>query len=115
MEDIILTRVEKKCLYAIKRYPNADIGLRELNGYLHFPALEVILGAVGKLKTNGLIEDKEAPFHGFQITMRGEDYIRKHKLTYILLSNAGAVLVSTFGSIVAGIVAGIVLHYLGFS
>ena len=111
MKDVALNRIEKKCLYAIKRYPNADIGISELNGYLHFPALEVILGAIGKLKTNGLIEDKEAPFHGFQLSGTGREYIRRHRLIYLLAPRVEQVVSGT----IAGIAAGIILYYLGVS
>lgn len=111
MENIALNRIEKKCLYAIKRYPHADIGIWELNGYLHFPALENILGAIGRLEAAGMIEGKESPFHGFQILGPGEEYVRKHKLAYTVISHAQAILLSA----IAGVAAGVVLYLLGFS
>lgn len=75
MEQIKLTRTEKKVLKAIKKYPYADIGLQELNGYLHFPAIEVILKALGALTRENLIEERGKPDHGYRLTPNGEKYL----------------------------------------
>lgn len=75
MEKINLTRTEKKILKAIRKYPCADIGQQELNGYLHFPPIEVILKALGTLTRENLIEERGAPDHGYQLTSNGEKYL----------------------------------------
>jgi len=101
LNDLILSKVEKKCLYALKRYPHADIGIQELNGYLHFPPLEAILKAIGTLEKNGLIDDKPSPLHGFQLTGPGEEYIKKHRLAYRLAPHIKAIVIATIGGLIA--------------
>ena len=75
MERIKLTRTEKKILKAIKKYPHADIGQQELNGYLHFPPITVILKSLGTLANENVIEKRETPDHGYRLTPNGEKYL----------------------------------------
>lgn len=65
---------------AIADYPYADIDDRELHGFLHFPSWEVTLGALGGLRSKGLIEPRESPRRGYQLTEDGKQYMLRKKL-----------------------------------
>ena len=75
MEQIKLNRIEKKILKAIGKYPHADIGQQELNGYLNFPPIEDILKALETLIDENLIKERERPYRGYQLTRNGEKYL----------------------------------------
>lgn len=107
--DVKLNKYEKKILIAIHRYSDADIGLRELNGYFCFPPIEIILSAVGFLEQEGLIKEKEQPFHGYQLTAAGERYRMEHRFLFSrflpLLRDA---LIAIVGSVIGGIICNMV-------
>lgn len=104
--DAKLNKLEKKILIAIHRYSYADIGLQELNGYLHFPPIEIILSAVGFLKQEGLIKEREQPFHGYQLTNAGERYKAEHRFLFsgflpLFRDAVIAIVASAIGGIIA--------------
>lgn len=105
MEALNLSKIEKKCLYAIKRYPYADIGIQELNGYLHFPPLEDILEAIGNLKAKELIKDKTPPFHGLQLAEPGEEYIKNHRLAYRTAPHIASIISTIIGGLIVAVLA----------
>ena len=103
--DIKLNRIEKKILIAIHRYSYANIGLQELNGYLHFPPIERILSAIGFLEQEGLIKEKEQPFRGYQLTSRGEHYRQEHKMTFSRFCPAVKdIIICAIGWVISGLI-----------
>ena len=64
--------MEGKVLKAFEQYSYADIGDRELHGFLKFPSIDVTLGVLGSLKSKDLIEPKEYPGHGYRISEKGK-------------------------------------------
>lgn len=103
--SVRLTRIEKKVLTAICRYSYADVGLLELNGYLHFPPVESILAAVGELEREGLIELKGPPFHGYQSTEKGNQYWRRAPLFSSRFAlSLREILIAAIGSAIGGII-----------
>ena len=78
-------RIEKQILDVLRRYQYADIGWQELNGYLHFPPVELIFSATHQLEKEGLIEEKLPPQQGYRITLEGLEYVQKHRLSVTIL------------------------------
>lgn len=109
MESIILTKWEKKFLYALKRYPNADIGMAELHGYLHFPPIEITLSAIGGLEKKGYITKKSTPHHGYQIEELGKEYIKRRKLILLIAPHIKSIVTTVIG----GVLAALIIHLLG--
>ena len=81
METIKLSKTELQILKAIKKYPYADVGYQELNGYLRFPPVEDILKAIGTLTAEHLIEERNKPLHGYELTRDGEKYLSSVKFS----------------------------------
>lgn len=103
--DTKLNKCEKQILIAIHRYGYADIGLQELNGYLHFPPIETILSAVDFLEKEGLIKEKERLFHGYQLTSAGERYRQEHRIAFSKFCPAiKDIIVCAIGGIVSGLI-----------
>ena len=107
--DIKLNKVEKRIVIALYRYSYADIGLHELNGYLRFPPIEAILSAVSCLKQEGMIEEKEPPFHGYQLILRGERYRLEHRIAFSKFCPAiKDIIVCAIGGIISGLILALI-------
>lgn len=80
MEKVRLSRIERKILFALRVYDEINIGVCELNGYLHFPPILDILEALDRLQKHGFIRKVESPYRGrpehYVITWEGKEWLR---------------------------------------
>lgn len=111
MENLVLTRWEKRLLYALKRYWHADIGMHELHGYFKFPPWEVTLSAIEGLKQKGFIRDKQAPFHGLELTDSGKQYLLQNRFSLFLWCHIGKIVIAALG----GVAAAAISHWIGLT
>ena len=102
MENPILTKWEKKFLYALKKYQYVEIGERELHGYFAFPPIETTLSAIGGVTSKGLVKKKEHPSHGYELTEAGDQYLKQHRMSLVLQRHITDIAI---GVIAGGIVA----------
>lgn len=79
-----MTSMERKILIALKRYPYANIGFQELNGYLHFPPAEKIAMSIQSLQEAHYIEDQEFPNDSYSITASGIEQLKKQHLGTVM-------------------------------
>lgn len=101
MENQILTKWEKRFLHALKKYQYAEIGERELHGYFAFPPIETTLSAIGGAVSKGLVREKVSPFHGYELTEAGKQYLMQHRMLLALQRHTL--------EIVIGVIAGIIV------
>lgn len=111
MAHMVLSKWEKKFLRALERYPNADIGMAELHGYLHFPPIEVTLSAIGGLEQKGYVTKKGAPWHGYQIEAPGRKYLESKKPTLLIAPQ----IISIVTAVIGGVLVALIIHLLGVS
>ncbi len=109
MENPILTKWEKKFLYALKKYRYAEIGERELHGYFAFPPIEATLSAIGGATSKGLVKKKEYPSHGYELTEAGEQYLMQHRLSLALQRYTAEIAIA----VIAGVIVSAASVWLG--
>lgn len=107
MENLILTKWEKRLLHALKKYEYADIGERELHGYFAFPSIETTLTAIGGVTSKGLARKKEHPAYGYELTEMGEQYLKQHRVSLALQRHMIEIAVAVISGLIVSAVSGL--------
>lgn len=108
MQSVKLSATEIKMLKAMQKYPHADIGYQEFNGYLRFPPAESILKALNSLMEEQLIVEQEKPLYGYKLTKNGEQYLSSIRFSVKAIMPSKekvvwAIISAAIGAIVTGL------------
>lgn len=111
MEKVRLSRIERKILFALRVYDEINIGVCELNGYLHFPPILDILEALDRLQKHGFIRKVESPYRGrpehYVITWEGKEWLRFRPMDNPLFKNFLGVLITAIATTILNRLFGI--------
>lgn len=111
MEKVRLSRIERKILFALRVYDEINIGVCELNGYLHFPPILDILEALDRLQKHGFIRKVESPYRGrpehYVITWEGKEWLRFRPMDNPLFKEFIKILVTAVATIILNQLFGI--------
>lgn len=109
MENLILTKWEKKFLHALEKYQYAEIGECELHGYFEFPPLETTLLAIGGTTSKGFVKKKDSPFRGYELTEEGKQYLMQHRISLTIQRYTGEIVIA----VIAGLIIAAASLWLG--